>query len=112
MQQQNSNGSYYIYRLKRDISAYLNICYQAFKDLDGYQKQINVTSYEIFLQGELQENETPSSLYNKIHKKELREKKIVYLRASDIFVFNCQEDLQVFYLDPIGFTQIASFFCS
>ena len=60
---------FYVYRLKSTIPDYIFISYQAFKDLAGYQNQINTASYDLILQGELDEKETPSDLYNRIHKK-------------------------------------------
>lgn len=101
---------YYIYRLKNTIPDYIFICYQAFKDLTGRQEQITDKSYDLILQGVLQENETPADLYNRIHKKEHQGDKKIYLRASDVFVFNHRGNLQAYYLDPIGFTRLPYFF--
>jgi len=100
---------FYVYRLKTTIPDYIFISYQAFKDLIGYQHQIKATSYDLILQGELQDNETPSELYNRIHKKKL-DGKLIHLRASDVFVFVRDGEILVYYLDPIGFTQIHCFF--
>ena len=105
-------GHFYIYRLKNTIPDYIFISYQAFKDLTGRQIQINEKSYDLILQGVLQENETPADLYNRIHKKGHQGDKQIYLRASDVFVFNHSGKLQVYYLDPVGFTRLPSFFCA
>lgn len=102
---------FYVYRLKSTIPDYIFISYQAFKDLAGYQNQINTASYDLILQGELDEKETPSDLYNRIHKKMQHNNKQLSLRASDVFVFKSHGAIQSFYLDPIGFTQIHNFFC-
>ena len=103
-------GHYYIYRLKNTIPDYLFICYQAFKDLNGRQHQIKEESYDLMLQGVLRKNETPADLYNRIHKKQYQGDKQIYLRASDVFVFNLTGNLQAYYLDPIGFTRLPDFF--
>lgn len=103
---------FYIYRLKNTVPDYIFICYQAFRDLTGRQNQINEKSYDLILQGVIQENETPADLYNRIHKKELQGEKLIYLRASDVFVFNQRGKLQAYYLDPIGFTRLPNFFCT
>ena len=101
---------YYIYRLKNTIPDYTFICYQAYNDLPGRQNQINEKSYDLILQGVLQENETPADLYNRIHKNQHQGDKQIYLRASDVFVFNYRGNLQAYYLDPIGFTKLQNFF--
>lgn len=105
-------GQFFIYRLKNTVQGYFQICYQAYRDLTGYQGLINSTSYELILQGDLENNETPATLYNRTHKKELHNGKIIHLRSSDVFVFSSQDGLKTYYLDPIGFTQIHNFFCA